>query len=143
MWRPAWPFRLWEVRESSRCRSNRKGDDASDSDQSSHPLGHGRYDRSTSFTPSNPIPPNHFSHQLWQEWLRANVYAGVVDYPAIQRQEQLTAYLALLDRVDPNQFSEDDRLALLINAYNAFGKGHPGPLFTGDVVRLVPILHRA
>ena len=74
----------------------------------------------TSFTPSNPIPPNQFSHQLWQESLRAHVHAGVVDYPAIHREGRLTSYLTLLDRVDPNQLRVDDRLAFWINAYNAF-----------------------
>jgi hypothetical protein len=74
----------------------------------------------TSFTPSNPIPPNQFSHLLWQESLRAHVHEGLVDYPAIHRQGQLASYLALLDRVDPNQLSVVDRLAFWINAYNAF-----------------------
>ena len=74
----------------------------------------------TSFSPSNPVPPNQFSHQLWQELLRAHVHEGVVDYPAIHRQGQLASYLALLDRIDPNQLPVADRLALWINAYNAF-----------------------
>ncbi len=89
----------------------------------------------TSFTPSNPIPPSQFSHEEWQDLLRTYVRDGAVDYPAIQRQGRLTSYLALLDRVDPNQLSGDNRLALWINAYNAFAvKGildhySPGTLF--------------
>lgn len=74
----------------------------------------------TSFTPSNPISPSQFSHEEWQDLLRPHVRDGVVDYPAIHRQEHLTTYLALLDRVDPNQLPVDDRLAFWINAYNAF-----------------------
>lgn len=89
----------------------------------------------TSFTPSNPIPPSQFSHEEWQDLLRTYVRDGAVDYPAIRRQGRLTSYLALLDRVDPNQLSGDNRLALWINAYNAFAvKGildhySPGTLF--------------
>lgn len=74
----------------------------------------------TSFTPSNPIPPSRFSHEGWQDLLRAHVHDGVVDYPAIGREGQLPSYLALLDRVDPNQLPANDRLAFWINAYNAF-----------------------
>ncbi len=74
----------------------------------------------TSFTPSNPIPPSQFSQEEWQVLLRTHVRDGVVDYPALHRQEHLTSYLALLDRVDPNQLPGDDRLAFWINAYNAF-----------------------
>lgn len=74
----------------------------------------------TSFTPSNPVSPGRFSHAGWQDLLQAHVRDGVVDYPAIQQQEQLASYLALLDRVDPNQLGVEDRLAFWINAYNAF-----------------------
>ena len=89
----------------------------------------------TSFTPSNPIPPNQFSHEAWQNLLRTHVRDGVVDYPAIQGQGYLTSYLALLDRVNPTQWAAHDRLAFWINAYNAFAiKGildhsSPGTLF--------------
>jgi len=74
----------------------------------------------TSFTPSDPIPPARFSHERWQDLLHAHVHDGLVDYPAIGREGQLASYLALLDRVDPNQLPANDRLAFWINAYNAF-----------------------
>jgi hypothetical protein len=74
----------------------------------------------TSFTPSNPVPPGEVSHGLWQELLSEHVHDGVVDYPAIARQGQLQAYLALLNRVDPAGLSVGERLAFWINAYNAF-----------------------
>ncbi len=74
----------------------------------------------TSFSPAHPVPPSQFSHEEWQDLLRVHVRDGALDYPAIHRQGHLTSYLALLDRVDPNQLSGDDRLAFWINAYNAF-----------------------
>lgn len=74
----------------------------------------------TTFMPPNPVPPEQFSHRLWEEVLNAHVHDGVVDYPAIHRQKRLPFYLELLDRVDPNGLSRGDRLAFWINAYNAF-----------------------
>ncbi len=74
----------------------------------------------TSFTPSHPIPSSQVSHKLWQELLRAHVHDGVVEYPAISRQDRIPSYLALLNRVDPTGLPMQDRLAFWINAYNAF-----------------------
>ena len=74
----------------------------------------------TSFTPSDPLPPEQVSHRLWQEILSADVRDGAVDYPAIRRQGRLPSYVALLNRVDPGRLSAGDRLAFWINAYNAF-----------------------
>ena len=74
----------------------------------------------TSFTPSDPLPPEQVSHRLWQELLSVDVRDGVVDYPAIRRQGRLPPYVALLNRVDPGGLSAEDRLAFWINAYNAF-----------------------
>lgn len=56
-------------------------------------------------------------------WLDAG-HASVVDYPgfAAQRQE-LDAYLGMLSAVSPDEYrrwQRDQRLAFLINAYNAF-----------------------
>ena len=73
------------------------------------------------FTPAEPIPANEFSHRLLSRVLEAHVNNGVVDYPAIQMDDRLPAYLAQLDRVDPNAFvTRNERLAFWINAYNAF-----------------------
>lgn len=73
------------------------------------------------FTPANPIAPSGFSHALLEKVLEAHVKNGVVDYPAIQVDERVDAYLAQLDRVDPNAFAtRNERLAFWINAYNAF-----------------------
>lgn len=73
------------------------------------------------FTPANPIAPGEFSHGLFEKVLERHVKDGLVDYPAIQVDERLDAYLAWLNRVDPNAFaSRNERLAFWINAYNAF-----------------------
>lgn len=75
----------------------------------------------TSFSPSNPIPPGKFSHRLLGQVLASHVRDGVVDYPGIQLDNRLPAYLAQLDQVDPNALSRrNERLAFWINAYNAF-----------------------
>jgi hypothetical protein len=87
----------------------------------------------TTFTPAEPIPAGEFSHRLLSRVLEDHVNQGIVDYPVIQKDDRLAAYLAQLDRVDPNAFvTRNERLAFWINAYNAFAiKGildHYSPL---------------
>ncbi len=73
------------------------------------------------FAPPDPIDPAQVSHRLFAEILHDHVHDGRVDYPALQTDGRVTAYLAQLDRVDPLALpSEPDRLAFWINAYNAF-----------------------
>jgi len=74
----------------------------------------------TTFSPGNPIPASEFSHQTLHELLDANVKNGIVNYPNIAVDGRLERYLASLNRVDPQAFGADDRLAFWINAYNAF-----------------------
>ena len=75
----------------------------------------------TTFTPAEPIPTNEFSHGLLSRVLESQVRDGVVDYPSIQMDNRLPAYLAQLARVDPNAFAtRNEQLAFWINAYNAF-----------------------
>lgn len=75
----------------------------------------------TLFTPTSPLPPGDFSHKLLGQVLEAHVQSGIVDYPGMQADDRLPAYLAQLDRVDPNVLAtRSDRLAFWINAYNAF-----------------------
>jgi hypothetical protein len=75
----------------------------------------------TSFKPIHPIPATEFSHRALDELLHTHVRDGVVDYPGIQADNQLPAYLAQLDRVDPSALAaHHERLAFWINAYNAF-----------------------
>lgn len=75
----------------------------------------------TRFAPVNPIPPSEFSHALFEQVLKGHVKDGVVDYPAIQTDDRLAAYLAQLERVAPDTFAtRNEQLAFWINAYNAF-----------------------
>jgi hypothetical protein len=70
-----------------------------------------------------PLPPAPESgiHAPLDGLLRAFVKDGVVDYGCLQAHEaQLGTYLQVLARIDPSALSRDSRLALWINAYNAF-----------------------
>lgn len=87
------------------------------------------------YRPANPITPREFSHRSFDELLAEHVEEGVVDYPGMQADVRLAAYLAQLDRVDPNALTaRNERLAFWINAYNAFAiKGildHYSPVST-------------
>lgn len=69
-------------------------------------------------------------HQIWTKLLERHVvwldkgYASVVDYPAMQRDSvELDRYLDTLSAVtqaDYQRWQPEQRLAFLINAYNAF-----------------------
>ncbi len=61
-------------------------------------------------------------HAVFDELLAAHVDAdGWVDYAGLQRDEaQLNAYLKDLANAPFDELGRDDKLALLINAYNAF-----------------------
>lgn len=73
------------------------------------------------FHPKQPLPPSAVTHQLWHQVLEAWVRDGHVNYPAIQRENRLDAYLRQLDRIDPASLpTRDEQLAVWINAYNAF-----------------------
>lgn len=74
-----------------------------------------------SFHPAQPIPPDEFSHQAFDEVLKAHVKDGVVNYPAVANDARFPVYLDQLNRVDPNALpGRRHRLAFWINAYNAF-----------------------
>ena len=74
----------------------------------------------TSFSPTRPLPPAEFSHQVFGIVVQTYVRNGQVNYPVIQVDRRFTQYLDQLDRVDPNSLSREDRLAFWINAYNAY-----------------------
>ena len=63
-----------------------------------------------------------FDHSLLNVLLHQNVDAdGWVDYAGVKSTvAKLDAYLELVAQADVNAFGRDDRLAFLINAYNAF-----------------------
>ena len=74
----------------------------------------------TSFSPSKPLAPAEFSHQVFGTVVQTHVRNGQVNYPVIQVDRRFTQYLDQLDRIDPNSLSHEDQLALWINAYNAY-----------------------
>ncbi|MBL8074123.1 MAG: DUF547 domain-containing protein [Nitrospira sp.] len=75
----------------------------------------------TSFRPTDPLRPYEFSHRLLAHVFAAHVKDGIVDYPAVQTDDRFPAYLAQLDRMDPNALAtRNERMAFWINAYNAF-----------------------
>jgi hypothetical protein len=75
----------------------------------------------TSFRPREPLRPEEVSHRLLGQVLASHVKDGVVDYPAVHTDDRFPAYLAQLDRVDPEALAtRRERLAFWINAYNAF-----------------------
>lgn len=74
----------------------------------------------TSFHPRDPISPPGFSHHAFDAVVRSAVSNGQVNYRAIQSDLRFRQYLDQLDRIDPNSFSREHRLAFWINAYNAF-----------------------
>ncbi len=60
-------------------------------------------------------------HQPWTDLLQQHVLDGRVDYQGFKADEAaLDRYLTLLAATNPEQLGEDDRLALYINAYNAY-----------------------
>jgi hypothetical protein len=63
-----------------------------------------------------------FDHARFDALLRAHVdSAGLVDYAGLSRERQaLDAYLASLASAPFEELGRDEKLALLINAYNAF-----------------------
>jgi len=73
------------------------------------------------FHPAQPIPPSEFSHQTFDEVLRAHVQDGAVDYQGVAKDARFASYLDQLNRIDPNALpGRRHRLAFWINAYNAF-----------------------
>jgi len=71
--------------------------------------------------PLSAQQPEAFDHSVFDELLRANVNRdGLVDYDAFGRSPEFQEYLAALSAADLEPLSEPERLALWINAYNAY-----------------------
>jgi len=70
---------------------------------------------------ANTETTHQFDHSILNDLLQQNVDAdGWVDYSGIKSSVgNLDAYLDLIAKADMNAFGRDDRLAFLINAYNA------------------------
>ena len=75
---------------------------------------------SASTKPSSPIAGKIVDHSAFDTLLRRHVVAGHVDYAAFAREPSFATYLASLDRVDPKQLDDAERLAFWLNVYNAF-----------------------
>src|SRR5439155_1281504 len=60
-----------------------------------------------------------FDHSVFDELLKKHVVKGMVDYDAIAQPGSFGEYLKSLERADPSQLSDRERLAFWINAYNA------------------------
>jgi hypothetical protein len=75
----------------------------------------------TTFAPSNPISPESFTHQTFNQALLAHVKNGVVDYPSFAHDSNFKRYINLLEHLAPQQLpTPNHRLVFWINAYNAF-----------------------
>lgn len=64
-----------------------------------------------------------FDHSAFDALLKAHVSAeaGFVDYDALKKDaDKLDAYIAAIGKADIDTLGRDERLAFLINAYNAF-----------------------
>jgi len=61
-----------------------------------------------------------FDHSVFDELLKKHVVKGMVDYDAIAQPGSFGEYLKSLERADPSQLSDRERLAFWINAYNAY-----------------------
>ncbi len=73
---------------------------------------------------TKPIPHPDASgvdHAIWDYLLKSYVADGLVDYDGMQKDYLFRTYLRQLAECDPDALTEQpERLALLINAYNAF-----------------------
>ncbi len=75
----------------------------------------------SSYHPTNAILANNFSHDLFDQTLRAHVRNGTVNYPDYASDSRFTQYIKQLNRLDPTTLpTQKNRLAFWINAYNAF-----------------------
>lgn len=61
-----------------------------------------------------------FDHSAFDALLKAHVKDGMVDYDAFAKSKEFDAYLQSLAEADLEALDEDERLALWINAYNAY-----------------------
>lgn len=70
---------------------------------------------------ANQLQAKEKLHTIWAELLAKHVSNGVVSYQGFKKDEaRLDIYLDVLDATDPEQLPENERLALWLNAYNAY-----------------------
>lgn len=71
-------------------------------------------------TPVLLAQPSPFDHSAFDALLRQHVVRGMVDYDAFGAAPEFEAYLQGLAGADVGALAEKERLALFINAYNAY-----------------------
>ena len=60
-------------------------------------------------------------NQIFADLLQKYVHQGRVDYDGFKREaDRLNAYLKILENIDPDALSRDERFAFYINVYNAW-----------------------
>ncbi len=71
--------------------------------------------------PTPQLDASGVDHGVWDYLLKSYVSNGLVDYTGMKKDYLFREYVRELGGCDPNSLnSEDDKLALLCNAYNAF-----------------------
>ena len=71
--------------------------------------------------PTPQVDASGVDHGVWDYLLKSYVSSGLVDYTAMKKDYLFREYLRELGECNPEALeSEDDKLALLCNAYNAF-----------------------
>jgi len=70
---------------------------------------------------ANQIQAEEKLHAIWAELLNKYAHEGVIDYQGFKKEEaRLDDYLNVLDTTDPSRLPKNERLALWLNAYNAY-----------------------
>lgn len=71
--------------------------------------------------PTPQLDASGVDHAVWDYLLKSYVSSGLVDYEGMKKDFLFREYLRELGACDPSRLdSEDDKLALACNAYNAF-----------------------
>jgi hypothetical protein len=69
---------------------------------------------------ASPAAADTFDHSAFDALLKKHVVKGMVDYDAFAKAPEFPAYLAALDKADLTKLDEKEKLALWMNAYNAY-----------------------
>lgn len=70
--------------------------------------------------PAAPLLADTFDHSAWDALVKKNVVKGMVDYDAMAKDPSFAAYLAALAKADMTKLDPKEKLALWMNAYNAY-----------------------
>ena len=67
-----------------------------------------------------PLAADTFDHSAFDALLKKHVVKGMVDYDAFAKAPEFAAYLAALAKADLTKLDQNEKLALWMNAYNAY-----------------------